>query len=235
MSHPQRCHESPPLSHPRVTLGLAMSEGGRVTQQLEASLPSEPSTLPPPSVFVAQGQQLMLSLEGDRDTCDAVPLFSVRQPQRPSELMGMVQAFHRAFNLPRRNTPDIDAVSRELLALRTALLDEEATEFAEAANRRDLVAMADALADVVYVAFGSAVTLGIDLDAVLREVHRSNMSKLDADGRPLLRDDGKVLKSPRYTTPDVAAVLREQLPFRSDVGYSARHSTTVPEGPRTSA
>jgi predicted HAD superfamily Cof-like phosphohydrolase len=184
-----------------------------VTQQIQASASTSLLQDGEASLYVVQGQQLMLSLEGDSSATEAMPLYSVRRPPRPSELMSMVSAFHRAFDLPRRTRPHLDGVSRELLALRTALLDEETTEFAEAANRRDLVGMADALADVVYVAFGSAITLGIDLDAVLREVHRSNMSKLDEHGRPVLRDDGKVLKSPRYTPPDVVAVLERQLPL----------------------
>jgi predicted HAD superfamily Cof-like phosphohydrolase len=123
-----------------------------------------------------------------------------------------VAAFHAAFGLPRRNVPTPD-VPGDLAALRVRLLSEEAGEFAAAAEVGDLVAIADALADVVYVAYGSAVTYGIDLDAVLAEVHRSNMSKLDVDGRPLLREDGKVLKSSRYTPPDVAAVMSRQRPL----------------------
>jgi hypothetical protein len=74
----------------------------------------------------------------------------------------------------------------------------------------DLQGIAQELADVVYVAYGTALTYGIPLDAVLAEVHRANMSKLDADGKPLLRDDGKVLKSELYRAPDVAAVLARQ-------------------------
>jgi predicted HAD superfamily Cof-like phosphohydrolase len=70
-----------------------------------------------------------------------------------------------------------------------------------------LIGIADALADIVYVVYGAALTYGIDLDAVLREVHRSNMSKLDSDGKPVLRADGKVLKSDRYVRPDIAAAL----------------------------
>lgn len=162
--------------------------------------------------FVEHGEQLLLDLEA-RDRAETVPLFSVKPYLPPSELARMVAVFHNAFNLPTQAEPTLEEVPRELLALRTALLDEETAEFSDAANRRDLVAMADALADVVYVSFGTAVTLGIDLDAVLREVHRSNMSKLDELGRPVLRDDGKVLKSPRYTPPDVAAVLDAQLPL----------------------
>lgn len=159
------------------------------------------------------GEQLVLRLGlGAAADLDA-PLMSARTRPGPGEVARLVAAFHRAFDLPRRALPSLDGVDKQLLALRTALLDEEAAEFADAAACRNLVGMADALADVVYVSYGTAVTLGIDLDAVLREVHRSNMSKLDGRGRPVLRDDGKVLKSPRYTPPDVASVLQEQLPL----------------------
>jgi len=123
-----------------------------------------------------------------------------------------VAAFHRAFGLPCQNVPTAD-VPADLAALRVRLLAEEASEFAAAAEAGDLVAIADALADVLYVAYGSAITYGIDLDAVVAEVHRSNMSKLDADGRPVLREDGKVLKSSRYSPPDVTAALSAQRPL----------------------
>jgi predicted HAD superfamily Cof-like phosphohydrolase len=166
------------------------------------------------AVLVEQGEQLFLMFPGTPDdgACGA-PLLSRRPFAAPSEVLAMVASFHRAFGLPRQAVPSLEGIERDLLALRTALLDEETAEFAEAANRRDLIAMADALADVVYVAYGTAVTLGVDLDAVLREVHRSNMSKLDERGRPVLRDDGKVLKSPRYTRPDIGRVLEQQLPL----------------------
>ena len=75
---------------------------------------------------------------------------------------------------------------------------------------RDTVETADALADLVYVIYGMALETGIDLAAVLTEVQRSNMSKLGEDGRPIYREDGKVLKGPGYFPPDVARVLREQ-------------------------
>lgn len=93
------------------------------------------------------------------------------------------------------------------------LLEEESAELVDAVRRGDIVAIADALADIVYVTFGTAVTYGIDLEAVLREVHRSNMSKLDASGRPVMRDDGKVLKSERYTAPEIGVVLGLQDPL----------------------
>ncbi|ACU69446.1 MazG nucleotide pyrophosphohydrolase [Catenulispora acidiphila DSM 44928] len=126
-----------------------------------------------------------------------------------SDAMRAVAAFHTAFDLPRQPVPSTD-VSTELAQLRVDLLVEEVGEFADATSKRDLTAMADALGDIIYVAYGAAVTYGIDLDAVLMEIHRSNMSKLGSDGRPVLRQDGKVLKSSSYRPPDVARVLAEQ-------------------------
>jgi predicted HAD superfamily Cof-like phosphohydrolase len=119
--------------------------------------------------------------------------------------------FHRAFNLPMRQMPSAD-IDHALARLRVALLEEEVAEFVTASKRGDLVGIADALADIVYVAYGTALTYGIDLDAVLQEVHRSNMSKLGSEGKPLIRDDGKVLKSERYFPPDIESVLRLQKP-----------------------
>ena len=130
-----------------------------------------------------------------------------------SDAMLAVAAFHAAFDLPRQSSPSLN-VSDELAQLRVDLLVEEVGEFADATKRRDPVAMADALGDIVYVAYGAAVTYGMDLDAVLAEIHRSNMSKLGADGSPVLREDGKVLKSSRYRPPNIARVLAEQPDLR---------------------
>lgn len=127
-----------------------------------------------------------------------------------------VMAFHKAFGLPRRATPNITDLPQSLVDLRIALLEEETAEFKDAALRRDLVGVADALADVVYVAYGSAITLGIDLDMAIAEVHRANMSKLDEDGRPVMREDGKVCKSDRYRPPDIVTALATQLPLPID-------------------
>ena len=77
----------------------------------------------------------------------------------------------------------------------------------EAVADDDLAAIAQELADVVYIAYGTALTYGIDLDAVIAEVHRANLSKLDENGRPLYRSDGKVAKGPRYQPPDIRGVL----------------------------
>jgi predicted HAD superfamily Cof-like phosphohydrolase len=123
-----------------------------------------------------------------------------------------VGRFHEAFDLPRASRPTID-VPAGLAKLRVDLLMEEVGEFADATTARDIVGIADALADILYVTYGAAVTYGIDLDAALREVHRSNMSKLDEHGKPVYREDGKVLKSARYTPPDISKVLLFQPPL----------------------
>ena len=102
-----------------------------------------------------------------------------------------------AFNLPVRQLPSAE-IDHALARLRVALLEEEVGEFVAASVKGDLAGVADALADIVYVVYGTALTYGIDLDAVLREVHRSNMSKLGSDGKPLIREDGKVLKSEKH-------------------------------------
>lgn len=123
----------------------------------------------------------------------------------PAEL---VRAFHRAFGLDAGETPT--EVSPALAAQRGGLLAEEAAEVAEVSVGAPLDRLAHELADVVYVAYGTALVHGIDLDAVIAEIHRSNMTKLGPDGQVARRADGKVLKGEHYEAPDVAAVLRSQ-------------------------
>ena len=122
------------------------------------------------------------------------------------DMAAAVAEFHSAFSLPMRQLPSAE-IDRALARLRVALLEEEVSEFVAASQQGDLIGIADALADIVYVVYGTALTYGIDLDSVLQEVHRSNMSKLDADGKPLIRADGKVIKSERYFPPDVPSSL----------------------------
>lgn len=130
-------------------------------------------------------------------------------PSGPSRIARQVGEFHRRYELPIRTSPTA-VVGGPQTDLRLALIEEEVGELREAALAGDLVGIADALADIVYVAYGSAHVYGIDLDEVLEEVHTSNMTKLGADGRPERREDGKILKGPGYRAPDVKSVLAAQ-------------------------
>ncbi|MER5715298.1 MazG nucleotide pyrophosphohydrolase domain-containing protein [Streptomyces sp. NPDC002132] len=120
----------------------------------------------------------------------------------------LVRAFHLAFGLDARSTPS--TVSPRLARHRGELLAEEAAEVAEVAVDGPLDRLAHELADVVYVAYGTALVHGIDLDEVIAEIHRSNMTKIGPDGQVARRADGKVLKGEHYEAPDVSAVLRRQ-------------------------
>ena len=117
----------------------------------------------------------------------------------------MVREFHETYGVPIMPVPSFP--SHERCALRESLLEEEWIELREAQAKRDIVEVADALADMLYIIHGTALEYGIPLDSVVSEVHRSNMSKLGADGKPIMREDGKVLKGPNYFKPDVAGVL----------------------------
>ncbi|GAA0634978.1 MazG nucleotide pyrophosphohydrolase domain-containing protein [Streptomyces thermocarboxydovorans] len=120
----------------------------------------------------------------------------------------LVREFHRAFGLDIRDVPT--KVSPELAAFRGDLLAEEAAEVAEVSVKGPLDRLAHELADLVYTAYGTALVHGIDLDEVIAEIHRSNMTKLGPDGSVTRRADGKVLKGDHYQAPDVAGVLRRQ-------------------------
>jgi predicted HAD superfamily Cof-like phosphohydrolase len=119
----------------------------------------------------------------------------------PSEF---VEEFHAVFNLPVRNYPELPKINERIL--RIDLLTEEYEEYLKAENFDDLIGIADGLADIVYIAFGTALAYGIPLDAVMSEVHRSNMSKLE-NGVPLYREDGKVIKGPSYSPPNIPSIL----------------------------
>ncbi|MCS4484280.1 nucleoside triphosphate pyrophosphohydrolase family protein [Gleimia sp. 6138-11-ORH1] len=145
-------------------------------------------------------------------------------PTRPNQL---VRQFHEVYNLPvlMGETPTCDRerihmrmglISEEFAELTGALYGQTARKIIEKANQeakaaddqtRDTVEVADALADLVYVIYGMALECGIDLDAVLAEVQASNLSKLGEDGKPIYREDGKVLKGPGFFPPNVAKVL----------------------------
>lgn len=118
----------------------------------------------------------------------------------------LVGEFHRAFGLPIRTVPS-GSIPRREGAMRQLILDEEVEELRRAVSEADVIGIADALADIVYVICGTAHCYGIDLDAAFAEVHRSNMTKLDREGLPIHRSDGKVLKGSRYEPPDLKRAL----------------------------
>ena len=118
-----------------------------------------------------------------------------------------VREFHEAFNLPVGSRPNLP--THDVRTLRQNLLREEFTEYMDAEHTDDIVEIADALADIIYIACGTAVAYGIPLDDVFAEVHRSNMAKLGPDGKPIYRDDGKVLKPADWSPPDVRGILEQ--------------------------
>jgi predicted HAD superfamily Cof-like phosphohydrolase len=112
--------------------------------------------------------------------------------------------FQVAFGQPVGEIPELpDANERQL---RIKLLAEEFEEYMAAEADNDIVEVADALADIIYIACGTAASYGIDLDEVFKEVHRSNMAKL-VDGKVLRRADGKIQKPEGWTPPDIRGVL----------------------------
>lgn len=123
-------------------------------------------------------------------------------------VIGHVRDFHDAFRIPNAPAPVGDIGSKDTL-LRYTLMREENEEYLEAANKGDLVEVADALGDMLYILCGTILEHGLQhkIEEVFLEIQRSNMSKLDANGQPIYREDGKVLKSERYFKPDIAGVL----------------------------
>ena len=98
--------------------------------------------------------------------------------------------------------------SEKINALRVSLIKEELDELIEAMNKKDLVEVADALTDILYVTYGAGHAFGINLDDCFEEVQNSNMSKLDKDGKPIYNDKGKVMKGPSYFKPDLSKFIK---------------------------
>ena len=119
-----------------------------------------------------------------------------------------VHEFHSAFGLGIKNTPTADLGESKNL-LRYKLMREENEEYLEAANDNDLAEVADALGDMLYILCGTIIEHGLQhkIEEVFEEIQRSNMSKLGADGKPIYREDGKVLKGPNYFKPDIQSIL----------------------------
>ena len=123
-------------------------------------------------------------------------------------MLEKVKEFHRVFEVPYRNAPGIQLSAREA-ELRHKLMKEENQEYLSAALSGDSVKTADALGDMLYVLLGTVITHGMQdqIVRVFNEIHRSNMSKLDESGKPLRREDGKVIKSDSYSEPDLHSIF----------------------------
>ena len=120
-----------------------------------------------------------------------------------------VALFQKTYGLPHRHVPTTQVDPSEM-ELRHRLMAEENDEYLAAAKAGDMVEVADALGDMLYILCGTMVTHGMQdvMADVFRTIQESNMSKLGADGRPIYREDGKVMKGPNYFRPDIAGVLR---------------------------
>jgi len=121
-----------------------------------------------------------------------------------------VTEFHTAFGLGIKNTPTAD-IGEARNMLRFNLMKEENEEYLEAAQNNDLVEVADALGDMLYILCGTIIEHGMQekIVEVFEEIQRSNMSKLGADGKPIYREDGKVLKGPSYFKPNIGEILQK--------------------------
>ena len=117
----------------------------------------------------------------------------------------MVHEFHEQFNIHISTTPSVPDEATQIL--RNRLIQEEFEEFQEAMQNKDLSAMAKELADLLYVVYGTAVSLGIDMEPVFKEVHRSNMSKVGG----YKREDGKWVKPSTYSPAQLDSVLTAQM------------------------
>lgn len=130
------------------------------------------------------------------------------------DIIGCVEQFHNAFGIENEYEPS-GAISHADVQLRHRLMAEENDEYFQAARDGDLTEIADALGDQLYILCGTILKHGLQdkIVEVFQEIQRSNMSKLGADGQPILREDGKILKSDQYFKPDIDAILHpaEQL------------------------
>jgi predicted HAD superfamily Cof-like phosphohydrolase len=124
--------------------------------------------------------------------------------------LSAVELFHKSFGLGVCAAPRANLGSRKN-ELRYRLMEEENKEYLEAAQSDDLVEVADALGDMLYILCGTILEHGMQykIEEVFEEIQRSNMSKLGKDGKPLYREDGKVLKGPDYFKPDIKGILEK--------------------------
>ena len=121
-----------------------------------------------------------------------------------------VKEFNEAFNIKYSKNLEAD-LDESTIELRYRLMQEENDEYLEAARKKDLVEIADALGDKLYILCGTILAHGLQdkIVEVFDEIQRSNMSKLSADGTPVIREDGKILKGPNYFKPNIKSILEK--------------------------
>ena len=124
--------------------------------------------------------------------------------------LNAVAKFHDAFGIESADSPSVN-IPEQTILIRHNLMKEENEEYLEAAQKNDLIEVADALGDMLYILCGTILSHGMQhkITDVFKEIQRSNMSKLGPDGKPIYREDGKVLKGPNYFKPDIAAILEK--------------------------
>ena len=119
-----------------------------------------------------------------------------------------VKIFHEVYKLSYKENPTTD-IGLDKIKLRFNLMAEENQEYFQAAKNNDLVEVADALGDMLYILCGTIIEHGMQdkIEEIFDEIQKSNLSKLGEDGKPIYRDDGKVMKGPNYFKPDISKVL----------------------------
>lgn len=120
-----------------------------------------------------------------------------------------VKLFHKKFNINYLNVPKAN-IPMETKELRFKLMEEENLEYLKATKENNLVEIADALGDMLYILCGTIISHGLQdkIEEIFQEIQNSNMSKLGKNGKPIYREDGKVLKGPNYFKPDIRRILK---------------------------
>lgn len=125
------------------------------------------------------------------------------------EKIRSVEEFHNVFKIG--NADQVKLIDEKDFTLRYNLIKEENEEYLDACKKGDIIEIADALGDQLYILFGTILKHGLEhkIEEVYDEIHRSNMSKLDENGQPIYREDGKILKSNLYFKPDIRKILEK--------------------------
>ena len=122
--------------------------------------------------------------------------------------LNSVKKFHQVYKLNYSESPTTE-ISKQTIKLRFKLMAEENEEYLQAAKNNDLVEVADALGDMMYILCGTIIEHGLQhkIEKIFDEIQRSNLSKLGNDGLPIYREDGKVMKGPNYFKPNISKIL----------------------------